>query len=519
MNMEQKQKKYIYTECYPLSSFINQYDTCGSCIIHRLDGLYEDIYYFSKKDETIIAKSLDGWPSIDELKDNTKQFVIYHIDSGRYLISSNPQDFISQKEEPVILYDNYKYCLIPKSEAQKSKHFHEDDFFNEVLQTTNLIKKTYVEAFSKKQVKELNSTFHCALCGKKFKNTQKDWMWCATPYGNNHETYKILACPRCIEKAKGGEKYKYVTSNALVTSFSVLLIVVLLWSLLVVFENTLLTSLVVTGIITFVVGAIFYSKVEDCYAEKLLRLIGFNNFVEKNKAKSLSSLVTPNEMYRSESEEEEKKEKALDELSSDLICLISDVCVHYNVFHQAEYFYGKNLTKDETLPIEIKNQILIKAKEMFESKQRPYTKKILDYINLIAENINIVQSEDFSFITAEKPSLGFYIVISDLIIKELVTNYKCSTTLCGVTDYIDGEPILSKWYNSISTNICSLNSNKLIHTINYYVDKTVQVDPLTECPKAIYEVVNEYGNIEVVFDNDRMSEVINSVLKRIKIVN
>ena len=64
-----------------------------------------------------------------------------------------------------------------------------------------------------------------------------------------------------------------------------------------------------------------------------------------------------------------------------------------------------------------------------------------------------------------------------------------------------------------------MNSNKLIHTINYYVDKTVQVDPLTECPKAIYEVVNEYGNIEVVFDNDRMSEVINSVLKRIKIVN
>jgi len=517
--MKQKQKKYIYTESYPFRSFITKYDTCGSCIVHGHDGLYEEIYYFSRNDETIIARCVDGWKSIEELKSYTNNFIIYHVDSGRYIISSNPQNFISQKEDPVILYSDYKYQLLPKSEALKSIHFHEDDFFNEVLRATNQIRKEYIETFSKKQIEELNSSFRCAICGKEFKNTQKDWMWCATPYGPNRETYQVLACPRCIEKAKGVDKYKYQTITFMTWGFCLLLIALCLYVTLALLELKLFSALLITAGITSVCGLFFHLEVENSLAERFLRFIGFQNFVDKNRAKSLSSLVDYSEMYFPESKVIEEKKEELKDLSYEVTSLMRDVCVSYNVSQQADYYYGDNLINDDTLPIEIKMQILQKSQRMFEDKKAPYTNAIRDYINLIAQNIKKVEAFDYSFITAEKPTLGYYIIIADMLIKELVTNYGTITTHTGVTDYIGGEPVLSKWYTSISTNLSPLNSHSLLHTIHYYVDKTIEIDPVLECSNAIFNVVNQYGDIEMVLDKNKMSEVVSQVLSKIKIKN
>ena len=506
---------YIYTEKYPLKSFINRYETVNQVVVHNHDGVYMEVCVFSKKDERIIAtfdpedKKMGYWRNlIDEC-------FIYHTETGRYIISSRTQGFIDIADNPVILYDNYKYKIIPREEALKSKHYHEDAFFSEVVGKTKQIEKSYFESVIKQQKEELNSNFCCALCGKKHNNLWKETLWCATPYGKNHETYKVLACPECIKKARGADKYKYITSNMILWGIALTTLGISLYVTFLVLQLQTMTALISTAVVVFLSVMIFQDAVENKYAERLLRLIGFNNFVSKTKAKTRFALVETREMYPPEINHEEYHK--LQSLSDDVVCLIGYVCVHF--FYQAEYFYGKRLLDDKALPMSIKQNILLEAKRMMSQKREVYTTPIQTYIKQLSENIESVEAYDYSCIKAKKPSISFYIIISDMLIKELVTKYHSTTTHSSVTNYLpDGEEYVSKKYSCILTNIGTLNNHALMHSIHYYFDKTIEIDPILECSQAIYNVVNEFGDIETVLDSDRMNLIVEKARQKIKVL-
>lgn len=389
---------YIYREKYPLKSFMNRYETVNQTVVHNHHGVYMEVCVFSKDDERIIAtfdpddKKMGRWRNIIE------ECFIYHIESGRYIISSQTQAFIDIADNPVVLYDDYKYKIIPREEALKSKHYHEDAFFSEVVEKTKQIEKSFFETVNKQQKEELNSSFCCALCGNKYNNLWKDTMWCATTYGKNHETYKVLACPECINKASGADKYKYITSIIILWGIALTTLGISLYVSFFVLQLQTMTALISTAVVVFLSVMIFQDAVENKYAERLLRLIGFNNFVSKTKAKTRLALVETREMYPPEINHEEYHK--LQSLSDDVVCLIGDVCVHYNVFHQAEYFYGKRLLEDKALPMSIKQNILLEAKRMMSQKREVYTTPIQTYIKLLSENIESVEAYDYSCIKA-----------------------------------------------------------------------------------------------------------------------
>lgn len=510
-------KTYIYTEKYPLKSFINSYETVNQTVVHNHDGVYIEVCIFSRKEESITATFDLEDNKMGYWKDIIDECFIYHIESGRYIISSQTQGYIDIADNPVILYDDYKYKIIPREEALKSKYYHEDVFFAEVVEKTKLIEKRFWGSVIKQYKEEINSNFCCALCGKKYSNLWKETMWCSTPYGKNHETYKVLACPECIKKASVADKYKDITSNMVLWAIALITLGISLYVTILVLQLQMITALISTAVVVFLSVLIFQDAVENKYAEKLLRLIGFNNFVSKTKAKNRFALVESSEMYPHETNNEEYHK--LESLSDDVVCLIGDVCVHYNVFHQAEYFYGKNLLDDKTLPISIKKEILLEAKRLMSQKREIYTAKIQTYINQLSENIESVEAYDYSCVKAKKPTIGFYIIISDLLIKELVTKYHTITTHSSVTNYLpDGEECISKKYSCILTNIGTLNNHALMHSIHYYFDKTIEVDPILECSQAIYKVVNEFGDIEMVLDTDKMSLIVEKARQKIKIL-
>lgn len=506
---------YVYTEKYPLKSFINRYKTVNQAVVHNHNGVYMEVCVFSKDDEIIIAtfdpddKKMGNWRNI------INECFIYHIESGRYIISSQAQGFIDIADNPVILYDDYKYKIIPREEALKSKHYNEDAFFSEVVEKTKQIEKSYFESVIKQQKEELNSNFCCALCGKKQSNLWKETLWCATPYGKGHETYKVLACPECIKKARGADKYKYITSNMILWGIALTTLGISLYVTFLVLQLQTMTALISTAVVVFLSVMIFQDAVENKYAERLLRLIGFNNFVSKTKAKTRLALVETREMYPPEINHEEYHK--LQSLSDDVVCLIGNVCVHF--FYQAEYFYGKRLLEDKALPMSIKQNILLEAKRMMSQKREVYTTPIQAYIKQLSENIESVEAYDYSCIKAQKPSISFYIIISDMLIKELVTKYHTTTTHSSVTNYMpDGEEYMSKKYSCILTNIGALNNHALIHSIHYYFDKTIEIDPILECSQAIYNVVNEFGDIEMVLDTDKMNLIVEKARQKIKVL-
>lgn len=110
---------YIYREKYPLKSFMNRYETVNQTVVHNHHGVYMEVCVFSKDDERIIAtfdpddKKMGRWRNIIE------ECFIYHIESGRYIISSQTQAFIDIADNPVVLYDDYKYKIIPREEARQ----------------------------------------------------------------------------------------------------------------------------------------------------------------------------------------------------------------------------------------------------------------------------------------------------------------------------------------------------------------------------------------------------------------
>ena len=81
----------------------------------------------------------------------------------------------------------------------------------------------------------------------------------------------------------------------------------------------------------------------------------------------------------------------------------------------------------------------------------------------------------------------------------------------------DGEEYISKKYSCILTNIGTLNNHALMHSIHYYFDKTIEVDPILECSQAIYKVVNEFGDIETVMDEAKMNLIVEEARKKIKV--
>lgn len=509
-------KTYIYTEKYPLKSFMNRYGTVSQTVVHNYEGIYIGVCVFSKDNERIIATFDSEDQTLGYWKDNIDNCYIYHIENGRYIISTHTKNYIDIADNPIVLYDDYKYKIIPRKEALKSKHYHEDAFFSGVLEKTKQIEKNYIELVTKQQKEEINSSFCCALCGKKFNNLLKETIWCATPYGKNHETYKVLACPECIKKASGADKYKYLTSNIMLWGIALTALGISLYVTFLVLQLQTIAALVSSAIAVFLSVMIFQDAVENKYAERLLRLIGFNNFVNKNEAKARFALVDTREMYPPAIDNEEYHK--LQSLSDEVICLISDVCVHYSIFHQAEYFYGKRLIDDKSLPMSIKRNILLEAKQMMSQKRKIYTTKIQTYIKQLSDKVERVEAHDYSCIKAQKPSIGFYIIISDLLIKELITKYHTTTTHSAVTNYMpDGEEYISKKYSCILTNIGTLNNHALMHSIHYYFDKTIEVDPILECSQAIYKVVNEFGDIETVMDEAKMNLIVEEARKKIKV--
>lgn len=493
-------RKIKYLKKYKLSNLLKTYKIRKN-IVHDSNGRYIDVCVLTKENDVILSHLDDEYLTIDRILKENNSYYLYELPLGIFVLSSNTNNYIPLDEKSINVETTS--AILSKPFADKFKSVSKDSFLVDLLNQSLRPLFEYRKELESKQLNELEEYFTCTVCKNKYKNLNKHLIWCSTPYGKNHESYKVITCRDCYEKSKLNDGKKNLIETILRIILYLAVTVTSFYLMFFSYDNTFIISSIVSVVCFF----IFYIITEESFdAEILLKKLGLIVFVEKSKAKQLKGLVSDIEMYGRKSDEAEHNiYKQSMCLSDEVTHLLHQVCPHYGSYSIIEYYFGRDMIDDQSISWKVKNKILHFASDMAEKKRSEYTSVLYVAIKEISEKTKL------KFGTA----LSSYVMIIDFILEELVQTYRFHSSHSAVFNRIPyfEDRILSENLTSISTNL-SINHN-IAYSITYFIDTTREYDSVLESSRAIYQIVNNYGTPSHILDKEKMREIITKVIEKI----